>query len=119
MVGPQNLKPRAASSFDMARDIAVSAGIWRMVFSDSPSARRRGNPTITSEAGTLCHDVEPSARREHRALDLGAVAHDAGILHQPFDFFRRVACDFIRREIVKGAAKILALAQDGDPNNPA
>ena len=31
MVGPQNLKPRCASSFDIARDVAVSAGICRML----------------------------------------------------------------------------------------
>ena len=28
MLGPTNLKPRLASSFDMAREIGVSAGTW-------------------------------------------------------------------------------------------
>ena len=31
MVGPTNLKPRCASSFDIAREIGVSAGICRTV----------------------------------------------------------------------------------------
>ena len=31
MVGPQNLNPRADSSFDMARDTGVSAGTWPRV----------------------------------------------------------------------------------------
>src|SRR5271155_826881 len=72
-------------------------------------------PQQLREARSLCRDFKPGARREHRALDLGAVAHDAGVLHQPFDFFWRVTRDFRRREIVEGAAKILALAQNGDP----
>ncbi len=30
MVGPQNLKPRCASSFEMARETGVSAGTCRV-----------------------------------------------------------------------------------------
>ena len=32
MVGPQNLKPRCASSLEIAREIAVSAGTWPVVW---------------------------------------------------------------------------------------
>ena len=72
-------------------------------------------PQQLRKARPLVHDVEPGARRAHRAFDLCAVAHDAGILHQPLDLGRPVARDFFRNEIVEGAAEIVALAQDGDP----
>src|SRR5262245_24214287 len=75
-------------------------------------------PDQPREAGALLHRVEIGARGEDRALDLHAVAHDAGILHQLLDLFRRVARDFRRLEAVEGAAEILALAQDGDPGEP-
>ncbi len=72
-------------------------------------------PQQFGKAGAFFHDFEPGARREHRALDLGAIAHDAGVAHQPFDFGRPVARDFLRHKAVEGAAEIFALAQDGDP----
>ena len=65
--------------------------------------------------GPFSMHVEIGARREHGAFDLGAIAHDAGVLHQPFDFRRPVARDFFRHETIEGAAEIFALAQDGDP----
>ena len=72
-------------------------------------------PQQLGKAGAFFHDFEPGARREHRALDLGAIAHDAGVAHQPFDLGRPVARDFFRHKAVEGAAEIFALAQDGDP----
>src|SRR5262249_44219637 len=75
-------------------------------------------PQQPREAGALLHRVEIGARGEDRALDLHAVAHDAGILHQLLDLSRRVARDFRGLEGVEGAPEILALAQDGDPGQP-
>src|ERR1700719_2211682 len=75
-------------------------------------------PQQLREARPLVHDIEPGPRRAHGALDLGAIAHDAGILHQPLELGRPVARDFLRNEIVEGAAEVLPLAQDGDPRQP-
>src|ERR1019366_1574216 len=72
-------------------------------------------PRQLGEAGPFLHDIKPGARREYRAFDLGAVADDAGVLHQPLDFLWCVARDFFRNEAAEGAAEILALAQNGDP----
>src|SRR5947209_8433428 len=47
-------------------------------------------PQILAKA-LLFLDVEVSARRRERPFDLGAVAHDACMLHQPFYFLRLVA----------------------------
>src|SRR6202035_5001925 len=72
-------------------------------------------PQQLGETGPLVHAPEPRPRRAHGALDLRAVAHDAGSLQQPLDLGRPVARDFFRNETVEGAAEIVALAQDGDP----
>ena len=116
MVGPQNLKPRCASSLDIAREIAVSAGTCRVVL----IALTFGLPSTKSHSslekpGPFLHHLEPGPRRQHRAFDLGAIAHDAGVLHQALDFRRPVAGDFFRHKAVEGAAEIFALAQNGDP----
>ncbi len=116
MVGPQNLKPRSANSLDIARETAVSAGTC---FAGAEIVELRPAvdeiPQQFGEARAFFHDLEPGARREHRALDLGAVAHDAGVGHQALDLWLAVARDFFRRKTVEGAAEIFALAQDGDP----
>src|SRR5689334_3379607 len=72
-------------------------------------------PQQFGKARPLFHHLEPGARREHRAFDLGAVANDAGIAHQPFDLRASVARDLFRIEAVEGAAEILAFAQDRNP----
>src|SRR5262249_36076295 len=64
------------------------------------------------------HHVEIRARGGDRALDLGAVAHDAFVAHQRLDLALAVAGDRGRLEAVEGAAEIVALAQDGDPRQP-
>ena len=51
MVGPQNLKPRCASSFDMAREVAVSAGICAVLRAASPRVDQR------VRLATLLHDA--------------------------------------------------------------
>src|SRR5262249_39228362 len=75
-------------------------------------------PEQAREARALLHRLEIGAGREHAALDLQAVAHDAGVLHQRLDLLRREARDLLRREAGEGAAEIVALAQDGDPGQP-
>src|SRR5262245_4465913 len=115
MVGPTNLKPRPASSLEICRDSGVSAGtclvlrklFLRLAVDEIPQELR--------EARTLLHRVEIGACGEDRAFDLHAVAHDAGVLHQPLDLLRRIARDFLGLEAVEGAAEVVALAQDGDP----
>src|SRR3954470_3170000 len=72
-------------------------------------------PQEFREAGALLHDVEIGFRARYRAVDLGLVAHDPGIVHQRVNFLLVVACDLFRLEIVEGFAKIVALAQDRDP----
>ena len=78
----------------------------------------RKSHSSAEKPGPFSMIFEIGARRADRALDLGAVAHDAGVLHQPLDLLRRVARDLLRLEIVEGAAEIVALAQDGDPRQP-
>src|SRR3546814_15097436 len=73
------------------------------------------SPQVVREAVFLFHDLEPAARIQHGTLDLGAVAHNAGILHQRVELLRRVAGDLLGLEAVEGTAEIVALAQDSDP----
>src|SRR6516162_3233371 len=61
-------------------------------------------PQQLGKARTLLHYVQEGARRQHRALDLRTVAHDAGILHQALDLRRPVARDLLGRKAVEGAA---------------
>ncbi len=72
-------------------------------------------PEIRREAARRCHQVEGGAGGQDGAFDLGAVADDAGILHQGLDLGGVVARDQRRVEAVEGALEIRALAQDGDP----
>src|ERR1700733_5705650 len=72
-------------------------------------------PEELGEARPLVHYFEPSARGEHGAFDLGAVAYDAGVAHQLLDFGGPVARDLFRHKAVEGASEIFTLAQDGDP----
>ena len=52
------------------------------------------------------------------AADLGAVAHDAGVVHQRRDLVGIVAGDDLGCEAVESGAEIFALAQDRDPRQP-
>ncbi len=72
-------------------------------------------PQQLGEAGAFLHDLEIALRAGDGTLDLGAVAHDAGIVHQRLDLPGVVARNFRRLEIVERFAEIVALAQDGDP----
>ena len=76
-------------------------------------------PQQLREPRAFLHHLEPGARRGDRALDLHAVAHDAGVLHQ---LARPSSACSARSspacEAVEGAAEVLALAQDGDPRQP-
>src|SRR5262249_49770296 len=75
-------------------------------------------PEQLGEARPFLHHVEIRARGGDRALDLGAIAHDAFVAHQRLDLALAVAGDRGRLEAVEGAAEIVALAQDGDPRQP-
>src|SRR5260370_21447275 len=75
-------------------------------------------PQEFREARAVLHDLQIAVRAGDRALDLGAVADDAGVVHQRMQLFGVVARDLFRDEIVEGAAKVVALAQDRDPRQP-
>src|SRR5450631_2988061 len=75
-------------------------------------------PQEFREAGAVFHDLEIALRARDRTLDLGAVADDAGVVHQRVKLFRVVARDLFRDEIVEGTAKVVALAQNRDPRQP-
>src|SRR4029077_19895737 len=75
-------------------------------------------PKELREPGPLFHDLEPRARGEHRAIDLGLVAHDAGILHQRRGLALAVARDLFGLEPIEGATEVVTLAQDRDPRQP-
>src|ERR1051326_5342841 len=81
--------------------------LFRLALEEIPEQRR--------EARALVHDLEIGARGKHRGFDLRAVAHDAGVRHQPCHLGRAVARDFLRVEAIEGAAEIFPLAQDRDP----
>ena len=72
-------------------------------------------PQEFRETRALLHDLQIGLGAVDRALDLGAVAHDAGIVHQRVDLLRIVARDLLGLEIVEGLSEIVALAQDRDP----
>src|SRR3977135_439547 len=115
MVGPTNLKPYASSSFD----ILIESGRGRGTGGGLEIVDLRGAvdeiPQEFREAGAVFHDLQVGFGAVDRALDLGAIADDAGIVHQRLNFFGRVARDLLRLKIVERLSEILALAQDRDP----
>src|SRR5712691_4280645 len=75
-------------------------------------------PQIRGKARALFHDLKPGAGRQNGAVDFQLVAHNSLVLHQAGDFLLVVAGDDRRPKLREGAAKVLALAQDGDPGKP-
>ena|SRR5437868_4749045 len=60
-------------------------------------------------------DLQPGPGAHHRPLDLGAVANDAGVVHQCSDRFSVEAGNLLGIEIGEGGAEGVALVQDRDP----
>src|SRR3954464_13321468 len=111
-----------ATAGQLLRDFPRQLGLGRDL-SDAAPAVHQGLavdevPEQTGESGPLLHHVEPGAAGAYRALDLHAIAHDAGVAHQPLDLLRSVARDLLRCEAIEGTAEILALTQDRDPGEP-
>jgi hypothetical protein len=79
----------------------------RPAVDELPQQFRKSRPSF--------HDLEIRPCAVDGAFDLGAIAHDAGVVHQSVDLCRIVARYLCRLEIVEGAAEIVALAQDRDP----
>ena len=85
---PDELEAAPRAPLTSAAQSAVSAGVRARCragcligLPPTKSHRHVGKPGPLSM-------ISSQARAERdRALDLGAVAHDAGVLHQPFDFF--------------------------------
>src|SRR5205823_8194203 len=72
-------------------------------------------PDVGVERAELLPDAEERARVADRALDLEAVADDAGILQQTFDARRREPRDARRIELGECPAVIVALLEDRGP----
>ena len=118
MVGPTKLKPSALSAFEILRETSFSVGTSLRDFAlvwIGPSVDEI--PQEARESAALLDD-EPGARAGNRRLDLGAVAHDAGVEHQRLDLRLVEAGDHRRIEAREGLTEVLALAQDGDPGQP-
>src|ERR1700722_18982165 len=75
-------------------------------------------PHEFGEAGAVFHDLQVGLRTVDGALDLGAVAHDADVVHQRVDLLRVIARDLLGLEIVERLSEIVALAQNRDPRQP-
>ncbi len=102
----------------MARNSSLSAGMSARLLRaglDRPAADEA--PQMPGEA-VLFGKVEIDAGERDRRLDLGAIAHDAGIEHQRLLLRRVPARDPLRLEPVEGGAEGRALAQDRDPGQP-
>src|ERR1700731_3996103 len=72
-------------------------------------------PDEFGETGAVFHDLQIGLGAVDGALDLGAVADDAGMVHQCVNFFCIIAGDLLRREIVESLSEIVAFAQNRDP----
>jgi hypothetical protein len=72
-------------------------------------------PDPRRQRAFVTHQVLRAARVVQHALDLAAVAHDAGVLQQAVDLGRAPAGQHVDVEAGEGAAKVLALFQDGPP----
>src|SRR5665213_166679 len=101
-----------------ARDFRFGRGLTAFFYFAVLRLAAEMVPQEGGKSRAAVHDIEVSARRIDRAFDLGAIAHNAGVLHQPFDFLRRVARDLFRIEFAEGAAEVFALAQNRDPRQP-
>jgi len=87
----------------------VVLNVWTLGLPSTKSHRYLEKPRA------FLHDLQIGFCAVDRAFDLGAVADDAGIVHQRVDLLGIVARNLLRDEIVEGFAKVLALAQDRDP----
>src|SRR5215213_8934056 len=52
------------------------------------------------------------------SVDLGQIANDAGIVHEPFDIRLVVGGHPLGHELVESGAEVLTLPQDRDPGQP-
>ncbi len=75
-------------------------------------------PQKLREASTFFHDLQIGLGARDGALDLGAIADDAGIVHQRMDLLGVVVRYFVGLEIVESVPEMIALAQDRDPRQP-
>ena len=118
MVGPTKLQPRFFSSFEIRTETAV-VGLARRWARSTISGRSSGpGSNFQNQAAS-----EPNSSTSlARALgvvdgrdDLAAMADDAGIAEQALDILVGEGGDLVEIEAGEGLAKILALAQDGQP----
>ena len=116
MVGPTKLPPRARRSLAIASEtIGLRRQFRASICACSGSACRRRSPRDGCARPPCWRRSSVDARQRDRRHDFGAVAHDAGVLHQRLDLRLVVAHDLFRIEAVEGGAEGVALAQDGDP----
>ena len=63
-------------------------------------------------------NFEKSPRIGDTGFDLCPISHNACIIHQLIEFFRRISRHLFGIKPVKGRAKMIALFQNGDPRKP-
>ncbi len=118
VVEPTKRKPSAFSALLMRFDASVSVGHAfdagqtiddRAAFDESPHEARERHALVRCQISLGIRD---------RGFDLGAIADDAFVVHQPRDVAFGEARDARGIEIVEGFAEVFALSQDGDPGKP-
>jgi hypothetical protein len=73
---------------------------------------------VLGEASAFAPELQNRLGVRDRRLDLGAVADDSGVVHQPLDIARAEARDRGGIEASECAPVPVALAQDGRPREP-
>ena len=121
IVEPTNRKPRRRRSAESASETGVVAGMEPAAASGRQARRRRrhdrreiGRRTTRTRAAV----VEERAGVADRRVDLGAVADDPGVGHQPRPVVVVEGRDDRRVEAAERRAERLALAQDRRPREP-
>ena len=119
MVGPTNVKPRAESSFDMAREIGVSAGTCdierKVLIFGFPSTKSHNSLEKPSPFPS------PQARPARRALRRRS-SGDCVRCRRPSSaplFARIVARDLFRLKVIERAAEISRLRKIVIHDSPA
>ena len=120
IVEPTNLKPRCARAFASASDSGVFAGTSD---SDRHALRRGAPPTKVQTHASKLPNSRCTARKALRvadgALDLAAMADDAGVRHQPVDARASRSGRRGRGRSRERGAVAVALVQDRRPRQPS
>ena len=110
-MGPRNLKPRCFRSLDQA---TASAREGFVIFDRAHAVDDRlaadPGPHVFGEGAEFVADFEQALGVVDGGFDLGPIADDAGVVHQPLDVARGEAGDFAIVEPGEGGASSLLFA---------